>query len=116
MGRTQGYRFHPQLDRFRQAARPGAAIATYLWGVHEEAALRGYRFDASKIAAPPANISLPVTRGQLLYELEHLKAKLRRRDPARLQLLSGRRKVRAHPLFRIVPGSVEPWERIQSSR
>ena len=106
--------FHPQLDRFRQAPEPGAAISTYLWSVHEEADRRGYRFDASKIAGKPDETLITVTRGQLLYELEHLKSKLRQRDPERFRMLPGQRKIIAHPMFTVVPGPIEPWERTKS--
>ena len=30
LGRTKGYRNHPQLERFRATRDPAAAIATYL--------------------------------------------------------------------------------------
>src|SRR5512140_2910955 len=72
LGQTKGYRFHPQLERFRSAESPVAAIATYLWGVYREAGERGYHFDVSKIAGAASDVSLPVTRGQLKYEAEHL--------------------------------------------
>ncbi|HVT92663.1 MAG TPA: pyrimidine dimer DNA glycosylase/endonuclease V [Bryobacteraceae bacterium] len=111
LGRTRGYRFHPQLERFRQAEEPGAAIAAYLSSVHEEADARGYRFDSSKIVRKPGAIVLTVTRGQLVYELGHLRKKLGQRDPVRLRLLPAQRNVKAHPMFRIVPGPIESWER-----
>lgn len=111
LGRTKGYRFHPQLDRFREAPDPGAAIATYLWSVREEAEQRGYAFDGSKIASQPDDTVIPVRRGQLQYELEHLKSKLRQRDPARLRRLAAQRRLLPHPMFRVVRGGIEPWER-----
>ena len=113
LGRTKGYRFHPQLERFRQLERPAAGISTYLWGVHDEADKRGYRFDALKIVCKPDELLISVSRGQLLYELEHLKRKLRQRDAVRLRLLSVRRNVLAHPMFTVVPGPIEPWERVK---
>jgi hypothetical protein len=113
-GRTKGYRSHPQLNRFQQTQEPVAAISTYLWSVHEEADRRGYSFDASKIARKPERISLKVSRGQLVYELKHLKRKLRQRDPARLRMLPPQRAVFAHPMFTVVPGQIELWERPKS--
>ncbi len=110
-GQTAGYRSHPQLHRFRGSAEPLAAIATYLWAVHDEAARRGYAFDASKIAARRRPLRLEVTRGQLAFEHEHLKAKLRRRDPGRYRSIRRTREVTAHPLFVVVGGAVEPWEK-----
>ena len=109
-GNTAGYRAHPQLHRFRQAAEPLAAISTYLWAVHDEATRRGYNFDDSKIALGRRPLSLMVSRGQLTFEREHLVAKLRRRAPERLRALC-RRPLRPHPLFVAVAGPVEPWEK-----
>ncbi|HTZ00024.1 MAG TPA: pyrimidine dimer DNA glycosylase/endonuclease V, partial [Rhodocyclaceae bacterium] len=99
-GRTRGYRHHPQLARFLAAPSPKKAIAAYLRGVHEEAQRRGYRFDASKIGRG-GEVRLTVTRGQLEYEWEHLKAKLARRSPEWLEAVEGKKLV-AHPLFRVV--------------
>ena len=79
-----------------------------------EADQRGYLFDAAKIAGKPDGILITVTRGQLLYELGHLKNKLRQRDPVRLRMLPVHRNVLAHPMFAVVPGPVEPWERVKS--
>jgi len=109
LGRTKGYRFHPQLDRFRASSDPVAAIGTYLWGVIEEADTRGYTFDTSKIASRLSPISLFVTRGQLKFEWEHLRRKLRVRDPARHRSLTVA-KLRSHPMLRVIAGGIEPWE------
>ena len=110
-GKTRGYRHHPQLDRFRQSRNPRRAIAIYLWSVADEAKDRGYRFDVSKITRPRGRIAIPVTQGQLAYELTHLKKKLRQRDPARLQSIRKRDDVMVNPTFKAVEGLVEPWER-----
>jgi hypothetical protein len=109
-GRTRGYVHHPQLLRFRSARAPLASISMYLERVHEEAQRRGYDFDRSKIGAARKVAPIPVTRGQLRYEWNHLQAKLRRRSPAWLAALPpGAPK--AHPLFTVIAGTVEPWER-----
>jgi hypothetical protein len=109
-GRTRGYRHHPQLERFRACGAPRAAINAYLLAVHDEAARRGYAFDRSKIrrceCAP-----LAVTRGQLEHEWRRLLAKLRSRNYSLYRKLCGVRLPRAHPLFRVEPGPVAPWER-----
>lgn len=111
LGRTRGYRAHPQLTRFRARPDPAAAIAVYLEGVLAEAAVRGYRFDAAKIGSPGATEKIAETEGQLRYEWEHLRAKLAARDPARHALLRRVRSPEPHPLFTIVPGPVRDWER-----
>ena len=110
-GRTTGYVHHPQLERFRRRPSPAGAIAEYLRGVHAESVARGYRFDARKVGPARDAGPVPVTRGQLEHEWAHLLAKLALRDPERRALLEGVRQPRAHPLFRVVPGGVEPWER-----
>ena len=111
--RTKGYRRHPQLDRFRRARAPVGCIATYLRAIRDEASRRGYAFDPGRIARAGHAPRATVTRGQLDWEHRHLLAKLRRRDPSRAVALAAVRYPRAHPLFRVVPGGVEPWERIR---
>ena len=115
-GSTQGYRHHPQLDRFRQARNPTRAIASYLWCVADEAKERGYNFDVSKIAAARGKVTIPVTKGQLAYELTHLKKKLRQRDPRRLREISERESVMVNSTFKAVEGPIAPWERTTKDR
>jgi hypothetical protein len=110
-GRTQGYRQHPQLRRFRSCALPRAAANRYLAIVHAEARLRGYAFDGSKLGRDHPAPLIPVTEGQLRYEWSWLLKKLRSRNPT---LYRQHLEVSApivHPLFRVVPGPVEEWER-----
>jgi len=76
---------HPQLVRFRRARAPVGCIAEYLKAVHAEGILRGYAFDAGKIARGGRGKTIAATRGQLDIE--------------------------PHPLFHIVPGGVEDWEK-----
>jgi hypothetical protein len=109
-GGTTGYRRHPQLERFRAAARPLDALDAYLHAVCDEADARGYRFDCAKLGMRVAVAPLEVTGGQLDFEWRHLLAKLAVRAPelhARWQAGAPE----AHPLFRIVAGGIAPWER-----
>ena len=110
-GRTRGYRHHPQLERFRGLARPAAAVDAYLGVVLAEARRREYQFDETKLDGSRLPRRLPETRGQLLYEWEHLLEKLRRRDPARFRALRFAAP-EPHPLFRVVAGGIRPWERL----
>lgn len=110
-GRTRGYRHHPQLARFRQQAFPVRSIAGYLRGVLAEARRRGYRFDAGLIARAPASGRCRVTRGQIDFEWRHLLEKLKRRDRRWRESVASVRAPRPHPLFRVVPGGVAPWEK-----
>jgi hypothetical protein len=107
-GRTQGYCHHPQLERFRDHPAPLSAINAYLAGVYAEAVVRGYAFDRTKLGPVRNRTRIRATQGQLTYEWKHLRRKLVERCPERARR-SG--KLAAHPLFRIVPGRVEEWER-----
>ena len=108
-GRTKGYRDHPQLDRFRAAADPLATIGAYLAGLADEADRRGYRFDRARIGSTDPATHLSVTDGQLVFEYTHLTAKLAVRSPALLPGLPA--EPAPHPLFLVLPGGVEAWER-----
>jgi pyrimidine dimer DNA glycosylase len=109
-GLTRGYARHPQLTRFRQARAPLGCLRRYLFAVLEEAQRRGYRFDRRKVGRPGRGERISVTTGQLRYEWRHLEAKLKLRDRAWLSSLRRVAQPDAHPLFRVVPGAVEPWE------
>lgn len=107
---TTGYRQHPQLTRFKQMSDPSAAIATYLLAIYEEACIRGYAFNRAKIATPQSKVRILTTHGQLLYEWEHLKMKLRSRAPDKYRELAAVQEPTPHPLFTIIAGPVETWE------
>ncbi len=111
-GETKGYQHHPQLARFRACTDPLAAIAAYLEALADEADRRAYTFNRKKIISSGMVDKITVTTGQVLYEWQHLRAKLARRDPARLAQYSVIEVPDIHPLFEAVDGAVEPWERI----
>lgn len=111
-GKTRGYTRHPQLRRFQEHRSPTCAIALYLHAVHWEATARSYRFDAGKIGRVRAPARLTVTRGQVEYERRHLLRKLKARDPKRRREMAALKAARAHPLFRVVRGSVAMWEKV----
>lgn len=135
-GLTRGYTNHPQLIRFRAHPQPLEAVAAYLSGLADEADARGYSFNRALIGAgedstdkaykngtdkaenPYASVTLiPVPLGQLEYELAFLQHKVAGRAPEWEQRLSERLAARgelaacAHPLFEVVPGAIEPWEK-----
>ena len=110
-GETQGYTRHPQLTRFQAQRRPVEVIAAYLFALAAEASRRGYAFDSTKISTPRFAGTLAETRGQLLFEWEHLKKKLRVRHPALYRELKSLACPQPHPLFRIVRGGVRDWEK-----
>lgn len=115
-GRTRGYIHHPQLLRFKSARNPAHAIAAYLQVVHDEATHRGYKFDRRKIGRT-SNIAgnlqrIPVTRGQMRHEWKHLQSKLTHRASEWLKSIkTNTRQISPSPIFRVVPGAVEAWEK-----
>ena len=137
-GLTRGYTNHPQLIRFRAHPQPLEAVAAYLSGLADEADARGYSFNRALIGAgedsvdensvgensadraenPYASVApIPVPLGQLEYELAFLQHKVAGRDPEwehqlRERLAAhGELAACAHPLFEVVPGAIEPWEK-----
>lgn len=110
-GETTGYRQHPQLQRFQSHAAPRYAINAYLSSVLEEARSRGYAFNARKVGPVRAIATIECSAGQLHYEWRHLMGKLRTRSPSLYRTWRGVTAPEPHPLFRIRPGPVEPWER-----
>jgi hypothetical protein len=110
-GRTCGYRHHPQIERFRVLPAPRAAISTYLRAVQSEAAARGYAFDPTRAGVARCDRVIPVTRGQLEYEWEHLLRKLAARSPQYYRQWRRVRTPQCHPLMRCRAGGIEPWER-----
>lgn len=113
-GETKGYTNHPQLIRFRNHPQPLEAISAYLHGVLQESLLRGHLFDASKIREIRSELAIPVTKGQVEYEFNWLRQKLQIRDPERLKQIAKVKKIEVHPLFNIIEGEVESWEKISS--
>ena len=113
-GGTRGYTRHPQLARFRAQPKPLAAVAAFLAGLADEAKARGYRFDTSKFVRPGGALVIEETHGQLLYEWERLRAKLRLRSPEVHLRFRAVKLPEAHPLFRIVRGEVREWERVRT--
>jgi hypothetical protein len=110
-GLTRGYRHHPQLDRFRTHAAPRWAINAYLSEIHSEATRRGYSFDRSRFGVVRPAGTIEVTSGQLAHEWAHLLEKLRVRSRGDYERWRKIRRPAAHPMFAVVPGGIEPWER-----
>ena len=111
-GQTKGYTNHPQLLRFKWQEEPLALVDSYLWCVHDEAGARGYKFDGGKMTHERvAGPRIPVTDGQLRYELRHLHAKLLVRCPEWCHRVESIDVPEPHPLFFVVAGDVESWER-----
>ena len=110
-GLTRGYRHHPQLARFRSHGSPRSAISAYLEAVHAESERRGYAFDRSKVGRARTGERIDVTAGQLEHEWHHLMAKLRARSQKDYTRCKDVAAPEPHPIFRIVRGPIEPWEK-----
>jgi len=110
-GKTRGYRFHPQLERFRAHRTPRSAISAYLRAVHGEAEARGYSFERAKAGRGRVRGKIAVTAGQLRHELRHLLRKLARRNAPLYRRWRAVKTPECHPLFRRRAGAVEHWER-----
>jgi hypothetical protein len=115
-GKTKGYKNHSQLIRFKKLKNPCSAINSYLLEIEKEAKSRGYNFNKSKIGKERFKGKIPVTKGQLLYEFEHLKNKLKTRNPKLFLELKKIQTPAPHPLFKIVFGEIEDWEKVFDSK
>ena len=110
LGKTKGYKNHPQLIRFKRADEPELAIASYLRSVADEADKRDYKFNREKIAIKGECNQIQVPEGQIEYEFMHLLNKLKVRDPRRHEELESLKNIKTHPLFAMVDGDIEEWE------
>ncbi|HVO74608.1 MAG TPA: pyrimidine dimer DNA glycosylase/endonuclease V [Ignavibacteriaceae bacterium] len=108
---TTGYKNHPQLKRFLLHLDPISAVNSYLLHLYDEASTRDFAFDHSKLV--PSGVSkIPVTAGQIIYEMDHLKRKLWKRDRRKYFTICKIKIPEPNPLFRVIEGDLENWERI----
>jgi len=117
-GKTKGYKYHPQLLRFKNFKKPILAIESYLYYVYLEGQKRNYDFDKSKlkIRKPVSNI-MPVTSGQVQFEFSHLRKKLKQRDAKNYKFLCKNKNIgilELNPVFYLVDWEIESWERKRS--
>jgi hypothetical protein len=127
------YYNHPQLDRWK--IKPIESLKNYLYCIWEEAEKRGYNFNVSKIKlehddwivdCPHDEYFMTVTKGQIAFEMKHLYKKLEQRSKQKYNelhdLFFGNiegfidfNKIQAHPLFRVIDGEIEKWEKINGN-
>ena len=112
-GETKGYRHHPQLRRFMAHPDPQAAITVYLHDVWNESRMRGYDFDRDKIGEVFPIDKIPVTTGQLLFEFDWLCNKVKIQNPHKYQELLSMKEIECQPIFEIIEGEIEEWEKIR---
>lgn len=115
-GKTKGYTNHPQLDRFKQSKNPIKYINLYLYMVWKEAFSRDLNFDINKFSGDVFNAKfeyLTITDGQLNYELNHLKEKLKKRDIYQYKEISYIQQINPIGIFQIVEGPIASWEKLK---
>lgn len=112
-GKTKWYTMHPQLDRFKWSPNPLWSINAYLIEVRYEAHKRGYHFDKQKIGIITDRVNITVTRWQLRYEYQWLLEKLQKRDPHHYMGIKDQKNIVSHPLFSIIDGDIEYWEKVK---
>lgn len=133
---------HPQLNRFKEKGNRESQLITlgyYLWYIYDESVNRGYSFNRDNIRITGFRgiglfeqsiyfnqvLKLKVTRGQLEYEFFHLQNKLKTRDnnlywdnenevltEEYCNLKNDHLNIEPHPLFKVIEGDTEPWEKI----
>ena len=112
-GKSKGYNDHPQLNRFKMNENTVDCINRYLAAVYQEAEKRGYNFKKDKIDWKFKPATIKVTTGQVKFERIHLLNKLKIRDNLKYLELKGKRNFEVHPMFIIVVGEIENWEKIK---
>jgi hypothetical protein len=107
---------HSQLERFK--IDDIGVIGFYLSVIGFEARNRGYNFNTDKIYKNVTSKKLTVTKRQLEYEFRHLQNKLYDRDKVTWQdnfdnIYVNHKQIEPHPLFKVIEGDIESWERIK---
>lgn len=116
--KTLGYKNHPQLLRFKNYKDPLLAINAYLFEVYLEGIKRGYKFNGKKIRKIKASKIISVNSGQIKFEFLHLlnKLKIRCKEKYFENLKYKNYKIEPNPIFKIVNGDIESWEKVWKKR
>lgn len=114
LGKTKGYKNHPQLLRFKNSLSPIKNIDFYLQIIWEEAKRRNYKFDSKKFEKKERNKQekIPITTEQLAYEMKHLMNKLQTRDKVKYEQNKNFKTIESHPIFAVYEGEIEDWEKL----
>ena len=112
-GRTRGYKNHPQLIRFKASKDTIRLINSYLFEILKESEKRRYKFDSSKIESTSIKERVPVTDGQIQYELDLLNNRIKTRDPEWHSKIRNIDAPELNPVFYQVPGTIEQWEKVK---
>ena len=114
-GLTNGYKNHPQLDRFYAHENALEAINAYLAEVYAQACARGYKFDAAKAGEFDERnlVKIAVSSGQIEYEFAFLQKKLKSRDVKAHERNLSVKKIEVASIFKEIEGGIEPWEKVK---
>lgn len=112
-GKTKGYKKHPQLERFRSCPDQISAIEYYLHQVFLESKERGYKFSAYKISRVESIKKIPIFRGQVDFEFNHLQKKLLVRDMNKYNINKKLTNIDPNPIFYVLEDKInsELWEK-----
>lgn len=110
--KTKSYQNHPQMNRFKFLKTPVPVINTYLKHIYLESCNRGYCFNKRKLGRTFSKTKLKINKGQIEYEFNLLKNKLSKRAKDTLNELKKVKLIEPNPLFKIIKGKIESWERI----
>ena len=120
LGKTKGYKNHPQLERFKKQENPILATGSYLHWLWVDSTNRGYNFNDLAIYKENCiQQRIPVTKGQVLFEYSHLLHKLQDRSPKWVEevlpyggsYIPIVELIILHPLFYLIDGEEEEWEK-----
>lgn len=115
----KGYHNHPQLDRFKKSNHQELLLQYYMRKVLWEAEARGYKFDASKLKPlriPSSREQIPVTRGQIEFEMKHLYKKMKERSIPQFSKNIKPKNVILNDCFYMIEGDIEPWEKTDGNK
>lgn len=100
-GNTKGYKYHPQLDRFKNHPNPVEAINTYLKYLLKESKARDYNFNESKIGKKFSKIKINVSKKFVNEEFKVLKQKLKKRNFEKYKEIKNVKNPDLVPIFKI---------------
>ena len=111
IGKTKGYKNHPQLERFKDTSFPEKYINNYLLEIYNESQNRNFNFNKSKIGETYILKPICVTENQVKYEFKHLQNKLKIRDNKKYISNLKITMPKTVNIFTIVKGPIAKWER-----
>lgn len=110
--KTNGYKNHPQLNRFKNDRKNFNQINAYLFEILQEAKNRGYNFDKQKINTFILEDLIPIKSWQIKFEFNHLLKKLKNRDIKKYHEIKHTKNIQQNLIFKIVPWKIEDWEKL----